>query len=127
MAEEQSGVHRGAQSAADGSVDRLSGQRSSQRIVRSMVRWGTMTDSDTKGMYTSAPKIAVSNGIGEVLIEALLIHEQRALPIDTVLAHPALFPFKFSVRANELRDSSRFEVYRQGLDEDVVRLRKNPL
>lgn len=31
-------------------------------------------------------------------------------------------PFKVIVRVNELRDSERFEVYRQGLDEDVVRL-----
>jgi hypothetical protein len=102
--------------------DRSTVKRSSQRIARSMVRWGTMTDSETKGMYNAAPRITLSSQVGAVLIEALLLHEQRALPVDALLRHPAMFPFKVIVRVNELRDSERFEVYRQGLDEDVVRL-----
>jgi len=103
--------------------ERSTMNRATQRVVRSMVQWGGLADTESKGVYTQTSKrIQVRGELTEVLIEALLIHEGKGIPVDQALSHPALFPFRLNLRGHSLRQSSRFEVHRQGLDEDVVNL-----
>ena len=100
--------------------------RATQRVVRSMVQWGGLADTNAKGHYIPIPKrMVIENAVAEILLEALLIHEGNGIPVDQAMRHPALFPFELNLRAR-LRQSSRFEVHRQGLDIDVVNLAKVP-
>jgi hypothetical protein len=103
--------------------ERSTMNRATQRVVRSMVQWGALADTQAKGVYIRIPQqISIKGKLSEILIESLLIHEGKALPIDQALRHPALFPFDLDLAPGSLRQSPRFEVHRQGLDEDVVGL-----
>lgn len=108
----------------EGWGDRSTMARAAQRVVRSMVQWGVLSDSDTRGIYDPPHKaISVEPPIGSLLLEALLLQcEQESLPLEQAQRHPAFFPFHIELRAHELRGSDRFDIHRQGLDVDVVSL-----
>ena len=99
--------------------------KSTQRIIRSLVDWGALADSETRGVYKRAPKpLPVSGEIALLLCEALLLdNEHHALPANQLLVHPALFPFTHSLTLADLRDEPAFDVHRQGIDGDMVELR----
>lgn len=99
-------------------------ERAGQRIVRSMVQWGVLRDTVTRGMYESVPRRRkVGAHVGTVLIEALLVDaEEVSVPLDQLTGHPALFPFDLDVNASDVRGASQFRVHRQGLDSDFVEL-----
>lgn len=99
--------------------------KSTQRIIRSLVDWGALADTETKGVYGRAPKpLPVSREIALLLCEALLLdNEHHSLPANQLLDHPALFPFTHSLTMADLREESVFDVHRQGIDGDMVELR----
>lgn len=104
--------------------DRSTIERAGQRIVRSMVQWGVLRDTGTRGMYETVPlRRKVGPAIGTVLIEALLVDaEEASIPLDQLTGHPALFPFSLDVNGSHVRGASQFRVHRQGLDTDYVEL-----
>lgn len=92
-----------------------------QRVVRSMVQWGALADTRDRGVYKRASEqTPVEARSAELLFEALLRHEGRVLPVRRIHRHPALFPFELDIRTHQLRQSPRFEVYREGLDTDMA-------
>jgi hypothetical protein len=99
-------------------------ERAAQRIVRSMVQWGVLRDTATRGMYQGVPRRRkVGPGVGTVLVEALLVDaEEVSIPLDQLVAHPAVFPFDVHVNAGHVRGATQFRVHRQGLDSDFVEL-----
>ncbi len=99
-------------------------ERAGQRIVRSMVQWGVLRDTATRGMYEAVPRRRrVGPAVGTVLIEALLVDaEEASVPLDQLTGHPAIFPFVLDVNASHVRGASQFRVHRQGLDSDFVEL-----
>jgi hypothetical protein len=99
-------------------------ERAGQRIVRSMVQWGVLRDTATRGMYEAVPRRRkVGPAVGTVLIEALLVDaEEASVPLDQLTGHPAIFPFDLDVNASHVRVASQFRVHRQGLDSDFVEL-----
>lgn len=99
-------------------------ERAGQRIVRSMVQWGVLRDTTTRGMYEAVPRRRkVGPAIGAVVIEALLVDAGEAVvPLNQLIGHPAAFPFKLEVNAGHIRDASQFQVHRHGLDSDFVEL-----
>ena len=98
--------------------------KSTQRIIRSLVDWGALADTDTKGVYGRASKpLPLSREIALLLCEALLLdNEHHSLPANQLLDHPALFPFTHSVAMADLREAAVFDVHRQGIDGDMVEL-----
>ena len=104
--------------------DRSTMTRAVQRVVRSMVQWDVLADSDTRGIYErSARTIIVRPPVGKLLLEALLLQiEERSLIVEQALRHPSFFPFHVELRVHQLRRSDRFDIHRQGLDVDVVTL-----
>ena len=98
--------------------------RAAQRVVRSMVQWGVLKDTDDRGIYAPAsPPTVVTGRVAEVLVEALLLDsEQNVMQVDQLIGHPALFPFKLQLSGHNLRSARQFRVHRQGLDVDVVGL-----
>lgn len=99
-------------------------ERAGQRIIRSMVQWGVLRDTATRGMYEGVPRRRkVGPAVGTVLIEALLIDaEEASVPLTQLTGHPAVFPFDVNVNASHVRGASQFRVHRQGLDSDFVEL-----
>lgn len=97
-------------------------ERAVQRIVRSMIQWGVLRDTATRGMYEKAAvHRKVSPAVSKVLIEALLLDaEETSIPFAQLVGHPALFPFDIDLSAGQVRDAPHFTVHRQGLDSDVV-------
>lgn len=97
---------------------------STQRIIRSLVDWGALADTETKGVYGRAPKpLPVRRDIALLLCEALLLdNEHHSLPANQLLDHPALFPFTHSIAMADLREQAVFDVHRQGIDGDMVEL-----
>lgn len=57
-----------------------------------------------------------------LLAVALAAHQAEELPFADLLRLPELFPFRFTLTGDDLRRSPRFEVHRQGLGWDMVRL-----
>jgi hypothetical protein len=104
--------------------DRSTLDRAGQRIVRSMVQWGVLRDTSTRGMFEAVPQHRkIGPSIGTVLIEALLVDaEEASVPLVQLTGHPAIFPFELDVNASHIRDASQFRVHRQGLDSDFVEL-----
>jgi hypothetical protein len=100
-------------------------ERAAQRVVRSMVQWGVLRDTTTRGMYEAVSRRQRTGAAtGMVLIEALLVDAGDAsLPFDQLLGHPALFPFSIELNAGQIRSAPQFSVHRQGLDADYVELR----
>jgi hypothetical protein len=104
--------------------DRSTLSRATQRVVRSTVEWGVLQDTGQRGSYArESQAIAVHGELALLLVEALLHHVGRGLPMDQATGHHALFPFEVRLGAHEVRHSARLEVHRQGLDVDVVGLR----
>jgi len=99
-------------------------QRAGQRIVRSMVQWGVLQDTATRGLYLAMPRRRrVAPAVATVLIEALLIDaEESSVPLDQLTGHPAVFPFDLDINASLVRSASQFQIHRQGLDSDFVEL-----
>ena len=96
--------------------------KSTQRIIRSLVDWGALADTETRGVYGRALKtLPVSKEIALLLCEALLLdNEHHSLPANQLLDHPALFPFTHSLTLAGLREEPVFDVHRQGVDGDMV-------
>ena len=101
--------------------DRSTLNRATRRVVRSMIQWGAVADTKNNGVYVQPAKpIPIHRDLAKHIVEGLLIHEGVAVPIEQAIRHPAFFPFDVSLRANDLRTSSRLTVHRQGLNQDVV-------
>ncbi len=100
-------------------------ERSVQRVVASLRDWGILTDSNKR--YTYEPKyqaISTDNLTLEAWFLActLTAHPVHEMPIADLLHLPALFPFQFSITLNELRSSNLFEIQRQGVGLNMVRV-----
>lgn len=107
--------------------DRTTIRRATPRLLRSMARWGTLVFTDRRGTYGAPTKRPASATSMALLLEALLINvEEGALPLQRATQHPALFPFSLGV--TQLQGEEQFQVDRQGLDTDMVRLSgRNPV
>jgi hypothetical protein len=99
--------------------------RAAQRIVRSMIEWGVLRDTETKGVYERAPSTrSIAPDVAILLVEALLVDaEEDSLPLDQLVGHSAIFPFEIALNASHLRSEPSFQIHRQGLDADFVELR----
>jgi len=102
--------------------DRSTVRRAVRRIVRSLVHWGVLADSETRGLYHRgrSPR-PVPDELAILLVEALLLDSEREMvPLDQLTAHPSLFPFTVVVNANQIRSAEHLVVHREGLDMDLV-------
>ena len=103
--------------------DRSTRRPAIQRLVRSMSGWGVLAPGDRSGVYVSSKRrIAVGDGVAELLLEGFLTPVGRGMPLAQLLAHPAGFPFNVRVDTARLRRSSRLRVHRQGDQSDLVEL-----
>ena len=101
--------------------------RAARRVLRCFIDWGVLQDTQDKGIYIPAPARTIEHGkLAAWLIEATLIAgDSAAKPLQAIVQSPALFPFSlgFPNPIIYLKDNNRLELFRQGLDMDVVSLR----
>lgn len=106
--------------------ERSTSIRAVQRIVRSFVEWGVLVETDERGIFSPAPKITVphGDGVGPWLLEAGISNcDTRARSFRSLVGAASFFPLELKLSPRDIGSSPRLEVYRQGLDEDVVMLK----
>ncbi len=104
--------------------ERTTVQKAVPRLVRSMVDWHVLNDSEDNKLFTAANLHSTRSKKLQVW---LLKASHVALAKDQIEANelltlPSLFPFIFSVGKAEIRAATGFEVHRQGLDMDMVEM-----
>ena len=100
-------------------------KRSAERTVASLRDWGILVDSKQRYAYTPLRRhfSASSTDLEAwMLAIALTAHPAQELPFADLLRLPELFPFRFTITLDHLRQSDRFAVHRQGVGWDMVRL-----
>lgn len=103
--------------------ERSTSIRAAQRLVRSFVEWGVLKETAERGIFAPAPKVTVAhdNGLGPWLLEAGISNcERQARPFRNLVGAASFFPLDLKMSPSDVRSSQRLEVYRQGLDEDIV-------
>lgn len=101
-------------------------ERAVQRVVASLRDWDILADSDKRYHYRPCVNAftASSDELESWLLRcALTAQPVEEMPLPDLLNLPALFPFRFTLTANELRRMDEFDVQRQGLGMDMVRAR----
>lgn len=106
--------------------ERSTVERATRRILRCLIDWGVLKETEEKGIYQATPTISVNDTkLAEWLIEASLIASGSASStLRAITQNPALFPFTTeSINIRGLETHGRLELLRQSLDEDVIMLR----
>lgn len=105
--------------------DRTTSREAVQKLITSLLDWG-VPRSTKQGHFLLAGKLTTNVGDLQLwLLEALL----RASASEEIEAHqllrlPESFPFAFTVSLGDLRKTEAFNIHRQGLDMDMVGLRR---
>ncbi len=105
--------------------DRSTLHRAVQRVCRSLILWEVLQETEVRGVYRLSPGTRpVRGAAARLLVEGVLVGgRDEATPLTDIVRHPALFPFDLKVTAGELRSAAEFQVERQGIDLDFVRVR----
>ncbi|MFH1006467.1 MAG: hypothetical protein V1800_03045 [Candidatus Latescibacterota bacterium] len=102
--------------------------RAARRAVRSYLDWGVLQETGTKGVYTAGKTRAVDDPRMTAWLAEASLHARTSgsAPLKDLIDGPSLFPFRLAqVSAEHLAAASaRLEVFRHGLNHDLVMLRK---
>ena len=106
--------------------DRATSKVAAQKLITSLVDWEVLRSTKTKGHFLLARKMTASTPDLQLwLLEALLgASASDEIEAQQLLRLPESFPFTISVGVSDLRRSEAFDIHRQGLDMDMVALRK---
>jgi hypothetical protein len=103
--------------------------RAARRILRTYLDWGVLQETGTMGIYCAAPSLAIEDSkFIAWLIEASLHARANGLAsLKDVVDSPSLFPLHLKpVHAETiLAASSRLNILRYGMDDDLVMLCKH--
>ena len=100
--------------------------RAARRILSSFVDWKVLERSAKRGNYEGiSPRPVTHRRLVAWLIESVLIsNSSTSGSLKSIAQAPSLFPFRIdSMNINDLKENERLELYRQGLDEDIIMLR----
>lgn len=100
-------------------------ERATQRVIASLRNWGILKDEDARFTYVPQYRFftASSTTLEQWLLACTLhAHPAEEIPFADLLQLPALFPFAFTISLHELRLANGFEVQRQGVGMDMVRV-----
>lgn len=100
-------------------------ERATRHVITSLRDWGILKPAAQRYRYTPQQKhfSAGQQPLERWLLAcALNAHPAEEIHFEDLLHLPALFPFRFTLTPHDLRHSAQFEVQRQGLGFDMVRL-----
>lgn len=102
--------------------------RAARRVLRSYLDWDVLQVTGTKGIYTAGTTLAVDDSRLVAWLAEASLHTRAngSAPLKDLMDNPNFFPFRIKpVHAESLvAASSRLDVLRHGLDDDLVMLRK---
>ncbi len=102
--------------------------RAARRVLRSFVDWGVLRETGAKGVYNTGTTFFVEDPrlIAWLAEASLHARANGSAPLKDLIDSPSLFPFRIKpVHAENLvAASSRLDLLRHGLDNDLVMLRK---
>ena len=102
--------------------------RAARRVLRSYLDWGVLQETGAKGIYSAGTTLAVEDSrlIAWLAEASLHARANGSAPLKDLIDSPSLFPFRINpVHAESLvAASSRLDLLRHGLDNDLVMLRK---
>ncbi len=106
--------------------DRETSKEAAQKLLRTLVDWGALHEAGRKGRFhRSAPVKAGSTELQTWLLDALFNASGAAeIEAQQLLRLPEAFPFGLTISIGDLRKHQGFDIHRQGLDMDMVALRK---
>ncbi len=106
--------------------DRTTSKEAAQKLITSLVDWEVLRSTKTKGHFLLARKMKASTPDLQLwLLEALMgASASDEIEAQQLLRLPETFPFTITVGVADLRRSEAFNIHRQGLDMDMVALRK---
>ena len=109
--------------------DRATSKEAAQKLLTTLVDWEVLRSTKTKGHFLLARKMTASIPDLQLwLLEALLgASAADEIEAQQLLRLPESFPFTFSIGVADLRKHEGFNIHRQGLDMDMVALRKVPV
>lgn len=103
--------------------------RAARRVLRSYLDWGVLQETGKKGIYAAVTTLAVEDSqlIAWLTEASLHTRANDMAPLKDLIDCPNLFPFRIKpIRAENLvAESSRLDILRHGLDDDLVILRKS--
>lgn len=104
--------------------------RRARYVLRSYLDWGVLQESGEKGIYSAGPSLAVEDSrlIAWLVEASLQARANGSASLKDLLDSPSLFPFRLKALHAEslVATSSRLDILRHGLDDDLVMLRKQP-
>lgn len=111
----------------DGWGQRSTVTRAFQRIVRSMVEWGTLADAKTPGHFQAAPVVVTNSKPLQLWFLRACLEATRSemVEADQLFSQPLAFPFRLTIKKADLRRSKDFTIHRQGIDMDMVAVGAN--
>lgn len=102
--------------------------RAARRVLRSYLDWGVLQETGAKGLYSAGATLAVDDSRLIAWLAEASLHASAtgSAPLKDLIDSPSLFPFRIKpVHAESLvAASSRLDLLRHGLDNDLVMLRK---
>jgi hypothetical protein len=106
--------------------DRATSKEAAQKLITTLVDWEVLRTTKTRGHFLLARKMTASTPDLQLwLLEALLgASAADEIEAQQLLRLPESFPFTVSVGVADLRRHEGFNIHRQGLDMDMVALRK---
>ncbi|QDU47373.1 hypothetical protein Mal52_59020 [Symmachiella dynata] len=104
--------------------ERATLNRAYQRVVRSMVDWNTVEDTEAKGHFGPAPQNSTRSKRLQIwLLKAShAAADKNMIEADELLTLPSLFPFKIAVGRADLRQCKDFTVHRQGMRMEMIEM-----
>lgn len=105
--------------------ERSTVERSARRVIRSLVDWGVLKDSQSSGCYEKhAPRAILDPAVVAVLVEATLhTSPSGSMALLAVKDDPGLFPFILPTLNGSVMNAPGIEYIRHGLDDELLRLR----
>ena len=109
--------------------DRQTVSRYARFVIRSLVAWGALKDSEAKGCYEKAAPLRIADANLAILMfeSALLATPEARGELGLFLRNPAFFPFQLPVMTGDFvsQRSDRIDVVRYGLDDELLKLKGN--
>jgi hypothetical protein len=106
--------------------DRATSKEAAQKLITTLVDWEVLRSTKTKGHFLLARKAPASIPELQLWLLETLLGASAADEIEAqqLLRLPESFPFTMSVGVADIRRCEGFNIHRQGLDIDMVALRK---
>ncbi len=102
--------------------------RAARRVLRSYLDWGVLQKTGTKGIYIAGTTLAVDDSrlIAWLAEASLHARANGSAPLKDLIDSPSFFPFHIKPihAASLVAVSSRLDILRHGMDEELVMLRK---